>query len=354
MEPNRTAPIDSPRFAAALAGRVEGDLACLSAFELLQVLQWLGKVGRLEMQNRSGEEASCRIQARGLAEVRCGQLRDREAAMALAWWKDGTFRFDPSALGDEGPGAASPPLAVQEVLLDAVRLADEIEARHNLMPDRGEPLHLLLSQGLPASLRGIAGAEQIAGALASRPGASRLDLEASLALAPVTLGFALARLCEEGFVGTHELRSSPPETARSPALAAGKRRILRALFAFDRDFADDVDPALRRIQAELGAEPSPGRVDASAPAFLRSRLPSDCFLSITALPISRRNRFVLESLTPTLELAILLISDHTRGEVEHWLSLGAPGAAVLVARAADVAVAEAVAALRRLEGEEGS
>ncbi len=332
-----------PRTGDRIAGSFEGDLACLTAFELLQVFQYLGKTGRLQFESH-GQEASCDVVPRGLVNVECGRLREWDAALAFVWWKEGSFRFEVAPA--ENLAAGQEPLAVQELLLDAVQLADEIEARNTLIPERAEPLYRLLHQPVPQTLGAVRGALDVLTYLQAQPGATRRDLEQILPYAPVTLGFAVARLIEEGFIGAKERANGKAagEPARSDA-----RRIVRALFAFDREHADEADETLHRIEACLGATPSPHPVDPATPSFLRTRLPSGCFLSLTALPISRRNRFVLESLAPSLALAVLRVGNRSADEVELWKGLLPRGVEVIFASTSEHAVSDIVAAVQLLE-----
>ncbi len=228
------------------AGCLEGDLACMTAFELLQVLQYLGKSGELLLRRKPGAEARCGITPFGLTDLECGSLREREAALAFAWWQEGSFRFEMDSSG--APAArrtAREALPVQEVLLDAVRLADEIEARAGIVPERGEPLVLLRREALGPELGGVPSAPEIVRFLGERPGATRRDLEVVLPFAPVTLGFALARLCEDGRVGAQDHRH-PDGGPLRPARAAG-RALLHVL---DGGRVRDSTP---------GPEPKPGR-----------------------------------------------------------------------------------------------
>jgi hypothetical protein len=210
---------------------LEGELSCLTAFELLQVLQFLGKSGELSLRRKPGDEARCGVSPRGLVDLECGALREREAALAFSWWQEGSFRFE---LCTSGAAARRPEaLPVQEVLMEAVRLADEIEARAGIVPERGEPL-VLLREALRPDLEGVASAPEIVRFLGERPGATRRDLEVALPFAPVTLGFALARLCEDGHVGVPDHRlpdGGPPR--RASAGGRARRPLLDGVRAQD-------------------------------------------------------------------------------------------------------------------------
>lgn len=319
-EPGRSG-ASSPAIAAR---SIEGDLECVSAFELLQVLHYLGKAGLISLSGRSGTSARCEVRSVGLIGAECGALRDREAVLAFAWWKEGTFRFEiapPGRPGEAGEATAEI-LQVQEVLLDAVRLADEIEARAGLVPDRASVLGVMHRDPLPSDLRELAAAPEILGTIRSGGELRREDLERSLPYAPVTIGFALARLCEEGYVGARVEVAEIPSPAERKRVDGERTGLVRILVAFDRDAGADVGRVVNAIHEVLGAPEWTGTLDSTTASFLRTRLSAELFLSITVLPISRRNRFVLESLLASLDLAVLLVARPDAAEVREWLKLG--------------------------------
>ena len=350
LNTNHSATVENPRETTRSDGNFDGDLACLSAFELLQVFQYLGKEGRLLLRS-GGREASCDVFPRGLARLECGNLRGPEAGLAFVWWKEGRFHFE--ARAGHRPANPDELLVVQELLLEAVRLADEVEAHGDSVPDREEPLDSLSQATLPVEWEALPSAREIVRFLAAWPGATRRDFERVLPYSPVTLGLATARLCEAGLVArsvelvageTESVALQEPESTREES-----GRIVRALFAFDPHFSDEISEALVRLQESLGAPISSAASDFSAPSFLRTRLPSGCFVSITVLPISRRNRFVLESLAPSLGLVVLVVGDRIRDEIERWRRHCPSNVQVVLARSPKVAVTEAVSTIRRLE-----
>ncbi len=334
------------RMTGGPAGGFSGDLSCLNAFELLQVFQYLGKRGTLTLRGE-GRVARCRVVPGGLIDVECGDLQGWEAALSFVWWKVGAFRFEADQADDGGAAAVvrEEPLAVSHLLLEAVQLADEIEARSALVPTRHESLYRSIEQAPPAALLAIRGSAAVLERVERQPGISRRELESDLPFAPVTVGFAVARLIEEGFLGASE---SIEERKNLGHARPEVHRIVRALLAYDPERSEEVDDWLHRIEEALGASRSSVKVDAAAPSFLRCRLPSGCFLSLTALPISRRNRFVLESLAPSLALAVFHLGGSARDEAERWQSLLPPGTALAVGSAED-AIAEIGAAVRAFE-----
>jgi Domain of unknown function (DUF4388) len=309
--------------AVTAAGGFSGALSCLGAFELLQTLHYLRKCGRLSLANDDprqvgAREAVCTLAVEGIVSASCGHLESIEAVLALAWWRSGSFSFEP--LPSFSSAGAIP---LQEILLGAVRLADESEARGAVLPDRRAPLGVRMASAAGA-LSDVPAASEVVRYLTHHRGGSRFDLEAALPFAPVTLAYALARLCEEGYVGRllteSRARETEPAATERQALARA-RSVLRLLLAF-LPGARDVAPALvGTLGSELGLAESSHFFDPTGASFLRLRLAPQRFLSITTLPITRRNRFVFESLAASFELAVFLTLGQPDRELDEWLRL---------------------------------
>lgn len=324
---------------------VDGNLAGLTAFELLQVLQFLGKRGSLRLRSATGHEATCEVLPRGLTQLCCGPLRGREAALAFVWWKAGSFRFEAAAAPGGAAVDAGAVVAVQEILLEAVRLADEVEARGDVVPERLEPLTLLLRDPPRRELEQIAAVPEILRTLRQSLAPTRRDLEATLPFAPITVAFALARLCEEGFIGA--ARRDPVSAVPSPEPGVDGRAdgLARVLVAFARARGDVVAALLAEISTRLGVPAPPGTVDLESPSFHRARLGSGRFLSITVVPVSRRNRFVFESLADSLDVVVFMADPQAGGEAREWREKASPATRIVTASAGRAAADETLAIL---------
>jgi len=331
---------------------VRGDLACLSAFELLQTMHFLRKCGslRLETHDTRGRprEAACTMATEGLVDASCGRLQGREAVLDFTWWKQGEFVFE-SMPYYSAPDA----IPLQEVLLDAVRLADEIEVRAEILPDRTALLVIGTDQAV-IDLDPIPAVPEIVSFLSEHAGASRSDLERALPFAPVTLGFALARMCEEGRVrGVLEEGPSPLGTAatRIEPVTPSERSatIFRLVLAFVPAAHELVSDLISHLRQDLGCDQASIFFDPSGVSFVRLRPPKQPLLSITALPIAFRNRFVFESLLPSLELAVFLSDDRPSGELDEWRRLVSPSSDTFCTSDSRSALEDVLEALRAAE-----
>jgi hypothetical protein len=317
----------------------------MTAFDLLQVLQFLGRPGRLTLRQAQGAEARCIVSRDGIISAQCGLLQGREAALSFCWWKEGEFRFELETDGPVEAATGAGPIQIQEILLEAVRLADEIEVRSHSTPSRSTSLELVKAGAPDGSLRDAIAAGAVVEFLARNPGTDRHGLEASLPFAPVTVGYAVVRLREAGILRSRDERAA--EATAPDEVTSGSP--LRALLAFDADSWEEVDRLLTAIHERLGTTSAARMLEPNAPSFHRTRLPSGRTLSITILPVARRNRFLFESMLGSVDFAALLLSDRTSGEGAEWIKLR-NDFPVVVTDAATTAVAEAIDTLVQVKG----
>ena len=300
---------------------LEGNLACLSAFELFQTLHYLRKCGSIvfESDGKDGEqlEATCSLAVEGLVDARCGHLHDRQALLAIVWWKRGRFVFE--SLPQLSVADAIP---LQGILMDAVRLADEIEARDDLLPDDRAPLEIG-TRGSFVDFDDVDAAAEITELLATRS-ISRRELVQRLPFAPVTIGFAIARLLEEGMVrpavaSDALIRMDRP--AVESVTGAPAPSLLRWVIAFVPPTHEVALALISQLNRSLGRESASSFLDPSGISFFRLRPPNGQLVSVTALPITQRNRFVFESLLPSLHLAVFLGDERPSLELDEWSRL---------------------------------
>ena len=127
---------------------LQGDLANHPLWALLQYLGQVRKTGILRVKGESGA-GTIEMREGEPAEARWqGQLRGREALLALLSLEEGGFRFDPLA-ARRGAAGRPPGLPLQELLMDSAWLKDEIGKRRHHLPPTGQPLQAL-TPNLPA------------------------------------------------------------------------------------------------------------------------------------------------------------------------------------------------------------
>ena len=309
-----------------------GDLASLSVFELLQSLHYLRKSGTLELTiddaRRLSESATFLLSTEGLAGARCGSLEEREAVLAALWWSRGRFRFRPGPIVAEGAT-----LSLQDLLLEGVRLADEVEERDDLLPDRVTPLTLVAAE-LAAPVLAVRGVPEIVDHLRSSAALNRLALENLVPYAPVTIAHAVARLCEEGAVaegrGAPEARDLVVSTPRPTSeIGAAPTRIVRLAIAFPTHDAKLGLELVTALRLQAGIDMAAHFFDPAGPSFSRMKISADCSLSLTTLPLARRNRFVFETLLDNLRVALFVSRAESEPELQEWMSLIPPGVTAL-------------------------
>lgn len=235
---------------------LQGDLATHPLWAVLQYLQQVRKTGSLKVRSgntsgtvelRDGEPVAARWQA----------LRGREAFLALLSAEDGSFRFE----GGAPPVAANVErLPVNELLMHAAWLKDELEKRRPFLPGAGEPLQTL-TELVPVvdDDFGELPLERVLARIRRQPGLRLFDLIAEEAEAPLTTRLALAWLVEHGLV-------SPQD--KVPASAPQNTLEISSAMVFDVGVATLLDAA-RKAGLDTSALPCLVLIEASAWPALR-------------------------------------------------------------------------------------
>ena len=120
---------------------LQGDLANHPLWALLQYLGQVRKSGILRVKAESGAGTIEMRDGEPAAARWEGELRGREALLALLSLEEGGFRFDPMAPGL--PAETAPGLPLQELLMHSAWLKDEIGKRRHHLPPTGQPLQAL-------------------------------------------------------------------------------------------------------------------------------------------------------------------------------------------------------------------
>ena len=243
---------------------LQGDLANHPLWALLQYLGQARKSGVLRVNGPAGA-GSLEMRDGEAVEARWRGLRGREALLALLSLEEGGFRFDPWLPEAKGlPGVAAG-LRLQELLLDAAWLKDELSQRRQRLPATGQALQAL-TPNLPEvdeDFRGLP-LRRVFDRLLQEPGARLFDLIADEAEAPLSTRLAVALLVEHGAVGprSHETEAELQNTREiSTAIlldlavedlidAARKAGFTGAALPYLLLVEPEVWPALRRLLTE--------------------------------------------------------------------------------------------------------
>lgn len=169
----------------------------------MQYIQQAGKSGELVIQ---GARGSGHLEMRGgrVASSRWKDLRGRDAVLAMLDSKEGQFRLTTEEAAGEAPAGAGS-FTIQEVLMEAAWIEDQLGRRRQHLPATGEPLQLLKG-GLPAIEEELESLpfEQIYSHLQANPGARLYDLIHRTAQAPPKVRLTVAYLAEQGVVAPEE------------------------------------------------------------------------------------------------------------------------------------------------------
>jgi CheY-like chemotaxis protein len=190
---------------------LQGDLTTHPLWALLQYLRQVHKSGSLRVRGPAGSGSSGTIELRAgeLVGARWGNLRGDEALLALLCMEEGSFRLDE----ERDPAAAPQPvseLPMNELLMRAAWLKDEIAKRRQFLPATGEPL-VALAGRVPAddseqftSLP----LQRILSRVQREAGIRLFDLMADEMEAPLTTRLAVAWLCEHNLLGLRDQASA--------------------------------------------------------------------------------------------------------------------------------------------------
>jgi hypothetical protein len=321
-----------------------GQLALLSPFELLQIFHQLRKHGSLEMVRDDGLLADCMVGEGGVLEAKCGHRRGREAVLTFVWWRKGTFKF--SVGPDHIPGCI--PIKIPELMMDAVFMADEIERRSNYLPLPHSPLTLKTDTAPEDIMNCRIG--DVFEYVKTHPGATTVEMEDSLALAPTQVRLSLALMGQYGILKElppnvllkeepvpkvitrwYDLNTPIKEETVPPSLQWWYNLIkhypggLRLLIAAVPSECTELVWELVKKVAILLEVPAPNVMcSTSGPSFVRLRAPCGGILSLTVLPLIKKNRYLFESFVRTMQACFLTGDEQLSDEASSWKSLIPP------------------------------
>jgi hypothetical protein len=288
---------------ADLQGRIEA----ISLFDVLQFLDASRQRGRLTVETT--QPVGWLEFANGyVGEAHAGSLSGIDAALALLSTRAGTFRFDGSddAVGDE--------VALGTLLMEAVRLEDERERRIELVPAPATPLVLRFADKAPEDVWGCQLAAVVAQLAKGR--ISRAKLEAELPIAPIKIQLALAILVDAGLLG-----EGPPSSSVNYRLASEGGALEMALscrFSSGLRLVIGCPPNVSSLEIEAAVAalavavratpPVRSRISLDGPSFLRLHPGRGGFLSLTFLPMVRKNRFLLQTFVSSVDVALFSLA----------------------------------------------
>ncbi len=175
---------------------LQGDLGSFPVWELMQYLANARKSGELVLLGHSG---GGRVNLAGgkVVAATWEEVSGREALLAVLGLKRGSFRF---VSGEPSPGAATgTTLDINETLMEAAWLEDELEKRRPHLPPTGAPLSLgPAASAEPASDPDLAmlPLREVLALVREHPGLRVFDLLKRLPRAPQAVRLGAACLVE--------------------------------------------------------------------------------------------------------------------------------------------------------------
>ncbi len=342
---------------------LSGDLASHPIWGLLQYIQQADKSGDLRVHGKSGSgrvqlqrgrvvEARWQGRAKG---AQTGQLRDRDALLAVVDMKEGRFQLTAEEDGGETPADA---IRIPDVLIEAAWIQDQIGKRREHMPATGAVLEAATDALPPVEdvLTALPIEKVFARIRGATAGIRLYDLMAEGISAPSKIRLTVAWLAEQGAVAPAEQTSastsmSTAEISSSVVLDVAVHNLLSAA----RQAGFDVSALPFLMLAEPGVWPDLQKLPASVPGFLRhealrklvertqdqqggsATFPTDLGkLSLHVQPLTAAVRQQVEAIVPVCAGVLLWLDQVEERElirriVERLEAAHGPAAGVLVA-----------------------
>lgn len=246
---------------------LRGDLASHPSWELLQVIQQTAKSGVLNIHGSKGSGRVTFDRGRVL-QASWQKLRGRDALLAIVEMKEGKFQQTTEPEGSDPPPEDA--LRIQDVLIQAAWIEDELTKRREHLPATGAGLGVLT--GLPRidDAFQVLPIESVFQRIHKQRGIRLYELMTEGPDAPSKVRLSAAWLVERGVIAPLEepLASSQMSTAEissSMVLDVAVHNLLSSA----RDAGFDVSALPYLLLAEPGVWPELQQLPARVPGFLR-------------------------------------------------------------------------------------
>ena len=248
---------------------MQGDLASHRIWELLQYIQQANKSGDLMIYGKKGS-GQVHLDRGRVRSARWQKLRDRDALLAISDMKEGRFQLA-TEVADETVPLPDDALRIQDILIQAAWIEDQLAKRRQYAPATGAPLELTARAApqveeafeflpIDAILRRVA-----------RGGVRLYDLMAEENVAPSKIRLAVAWLVEQGAVVPSEQALQQQAMSTSEISSSVVFDIaIHGLLAAARGAGFDVSALPYLLLAEPGTWPELQQLPASVPGFLRN------------------------------------------------------------------------------------
>lgn len=296
-----------------------GSLDAISLPELVQFLNATRRTGMLELHSADGRDARCALIDGDLVGAQLGQLRDREALIALMHWRAGRFTlsaYDPPSIG------VGQRVSVPALVMEVARLEDELE-RHSADAPAPHAKLTLRDSHTPPEDPLECGARQVFEAIAAHPQIRLNELEHQVPLAPIKIRLAVAWMISMGMLGSRVSQTLPALRLDSTTsqwylqLLLAQPSGVRALAICAPDTtSDDITQWVTGLAEDLQASLSVS-VAVDGPSIVRIRPKAGGLISITFLLFKKKHRFLFQTFARTTQLLLVPEQSAVR-DIAEW------------------------------------
>ena len=292
-------PTTGPLAVSDLTGRIER----FSLFDVFELLSTGRRSGMLRVTTPMGE-GRCVLNRGHLMSASIQRLVDGEAAIEMLAARKGGFAF--STLE---PTEAEGGLDLTSLLYETVRLEDEFERNSAYFPDETTRLGLS-SRGVRKVSDDLhCGAPQVLEVIANKPRITTPQLLAAIPLASLKIRLAVAWLSSSGILGEYHTQAIALLGAldawyqKLMFLGGGASRILLA--ASPDDGPEDIFHLIATIATDAQTPMPQIALPHDGPGVVRLRPPSGGLLSLTILPVQKRNRGTFQNIAASAQVVAI-------------------------------------------------
>lgn len=295
-----------------------GDIAQMPLASVLQFLEMGRHTGTLVCWTAEDRPAEIRLQEGAVASAQHQHLIGPEAVLAMLERRSGHFGFSVAPF-DPSP---SPRFSASPLIMEAVRLEDELERFSAGYPGESTMLHLRDPHEIPTDPVGC-GADVVMATLSARNGATVRQLLDSLRLAPIKIRVTAAWLGSTG-----RLRACPMTRVKTPPPFSAELRWfyellrtfsggLRVVVAVDPTSpGHDIITSIKHLAKSLDSGPAWISFGPDGTSMARVRPRGGGLLSIACVPMSESRESSFASLAATADL--VLCESATEEQVTRW------------------------------------
>ncbi len=303
-----------PSTKSDLSGRIEA----FSLYEVFEMLSSARKSGKLKVVTPYAE-GHCIVNRGALISASILRLSDAEAVIEMLATHVGSFSFSSAAPTDATGG-----LDLTSLLMETVRLEDEFERNSSYFPDEGTRLGLS-SRGIRVVTDDLScGAPHVLEVIANKPRITIPQLLAAVPLASIKVRLAVAWLSSSGILGEYNTQAIALQGIMDSwhqkllFLGGGASRIL--LVTHPEGGQEDIFRLIASVAEDTKAAMPEMTLPHDGPGVVRLRPPTGGLLSITVLPVYKRNRGAFQTLAASAQLVAMGGVARTE-EGTAWLSL---------------------------------